>query len=257
MVILVLLFACERWVAHDSRNVGTACLYTVPPERLEPNGKDTIVSGSLDKSVIDAVVNRNMNEIRYCYTRELRKEPGLAGEIIVKFVISNTGWVPKAEIESSTMGNPAVESCITSRFDYVQFPEPKGGGTVVVSYPFVFTPEPQPDQRKKLRTVNFVAGEPLRVEFETGECLSSSCTGVELLSCTVSVGAGTILVEAKTSWKSDESYRGCTQDCEVLTTTCDVGPLDEGTWTMVLGDESITFAVPSKQQAYKVCVSNR
>jgi hypothetical protein len=38
------------------------------------------------------------------------------------------------------MNNPAVESCINGRFMRFQFPEPKGGGIVIVSYPFIFSP---------------------------------------------------------------------------------------------------------------------
>ena len=112
----------------------------VPPERLDPNKEDAIIHGALDESQIDAAIQQVMNQIRYCYQRELVKEPGLHGEITVKFVISGTGSVSKAEIKSSTMGSPTVESCITGRFLHFRFPEPKGGGDVVVSYPFVFTP---------------------------------------------------------------------------------------------------------------------
>ena len=42
--------------------------------------------------------------------------------------------------KSSTMGNKAVEGCINSRFQRFKFPEPKGGGIVIVSYPFIFQP---------------------------------------------------------------------------------------------------------------------
>jgi hypothetical protein len=38
------------------------------------------------------------------------------------------------------MGNSAVEGCIASRFMQFKFPEPKGGGIVIVSYPFIFSP---------------------------------------------------------------------------------------------------------------------
>ena len=103
-------------------------------------GGDPIILGALDKSLIDAVIKRNMNQIRYCYQRELTKQPDLAGKITVKFVISKTGSVSKAETKTSTMGNPTVESCIADRFLHFQFPEPKGGGIVIVSYPFIFSP---------------------------------------------------------------------------------------------------------------------
>ena len=103
-------------------------------------GGDPIILGALDKSLIDAVIKRHMNQIRYCYQRELTKNPSLGGKIVVKFVIAKDGTVSKASTKSSTMGNKAVEGCINSRFMRFQFPEPKGGGIVIVSYPFIFSP---------------------------------------------------------------------------------------------------------------------
>lgn len=103
-------------------------------------GGDPIILGALDKSLIDAVIKRHMNQIRYCYQRQLTKNPDLGGKITVKFVIAKDGTVSKASIKSSSMGSKAVEGCITSRFMRFKFPEPKGGGIVIVSYPFIFAP---------------------------------------------------------------------------------------------------------------------
>ncbi len=113
------------------------------PEQGTPIGQiggDPIVHGELDRSLIDQVVKRNMNKIRYCYQRELVKDPKLAGKLVVKFVIAPDGTVSSATTKSTTMNNSSVESCINSRFMRFQFPEPKNGGSVTVSYPFVFSP---------------------------------------------------------------------------------------------------------------------
>jgi len=103
-------------------------------------GGDPIILGALDKSLIDAVIKRNMSAIRYCYQRELTKNPSLNGKITVKFVIAADGSVSSATTKSSSMSNPAVESCINGRFMRFTFPQPKGGGIVIVSYPFIFSP---------------------------------------------------------------------------------------------------------------------
>jgi len=103
-------------------------------------GGDPIILGALDKSLIDAVIKKHMNQIRYCYQRELPKNPTLGGKVTVKFVISKTGSVSKASTKTSTLNNKAVEGCINSRFMRFKFPEPKGGGIVIVSYPFIFQP---------------------------------------------------------------------------------------------------------------------
>ncbi len=103
-------------------------------------GGDPIILGALDKSLIDAVIKRNMNQIRYCYQRELTKNPAIGGKITVKFVIGKDGTVSTATTKATTMNNSAVEGCINGRFLRFQFPEPKGGGIVIVSYPFIFSP---------------------------------------------------------------------------------------------------------------------
>jgi len=103
-------------------------------------GGDPIILGSLDRALIDEVIKRNMNQIRYCYQRELTKNPSLAGKIVIKFTIAKDGSVSAASTKTTTMKNSAVESCIVGRFMRMQFPQPKGGGIVIVSYPFIFSP---------------------------------------------------------------------------------------------------------------------
>jgi hypothetical protein len=103
-------------------------------------GGDPIILGALDRSLIDEVIKRHMNQIRYCYQRELTKNPALGGKVVIKFTIAKDGTVSQASTKSTTMSNSAVENCIVSRFMRMQFPEPKGGGIVIVSYPFLFSP---------------------------------------------------------------------------------------------------------------------
>ena len=92
--------------------------------------------GEVDKSAIDQVIKRHMNQIRYCYQRALVNEPELAGKVTVKFVIAKDGTVSSAEVKSTTMNNSTVEHCILGRFLRMQFPVPRGGGVAIVSYPF-------------------------------------------------------------------------------------------------------------------------
>jgi TonB family protein len=99
---------------------------------------DAIVLGSLDRAEIDEVIKRNMNQIRYCYQRVLQTQPELSGKLTVKFTIATDGTVSSASSKASTLGAPAVESCIVDRFRRMKFPAPKGGGIVLVSYPFLF-----------------------------------------------------------------------------------------------------------------------
>jgi hypothetical protein len=97
-----------------------------------------IVLGSLDKEIIRRVVRENQAQIKYCYEKELTTTPGLFGKITMKWVITGTGTVSQAKVEQSDMKSKAVEDCIARKIQTWRFPKPKGGGIVIVTYPFVF-----------------------------------------------------------------------------------------------------------------------
>ena len=97
-----------------------------------------MVSGSLDKEIIRRVVRKHRNQVRYCYERELQKNPKLAGRVTVRFRIVASGNVSHAEITSSTLDNQSVERCLVNRHRRWRFPEVRGGGIVTVNYPYVF-----------------------------------------------------------------------------------------------------------------------
>ena len=58
--------------------------------------------------------------------------------IVIKFVIAKDGSVSSAKTNTTSMNNPIVENCICQRFMRLKFPKPKGGGIVIVAYPFTF-----------------------------------------------------------------------------------------------------------------------
>lgn len=96
-----------------------------------------VVEGSMDKELIRRVIHEHRNQVRYCYESELQRHPGLNGKVTIKFVIGPAGQVQKSGVDNSSLGNSAVENCIVARVYQWQFPKPKGGGIVQVSYPFL------------------------------------------------------------------------------------------------------------------------
>ena len=97
-----------------------------------------MVMGSLDKEIIRRIVQEHASQIRYCYEHELTRTPGIFGKIMMKWVISGEGKVNQSQVAESQMKNSNVEQCIARKIQGWVFPKPKGGGIVVVSYPFVF-----------------------------------------------------------------------------------------------------------------------
>jgi TonB family protein len=95
------------------------------------------VRGSLSKEVIRRIIQRHVNEVKFCYEQELNQRPDLQGRVQVKFIISPTGQVQTAALAGSTLGNAKAEQCIVEAVRRWTFPSPEGGGIVVVTYPFV------------------------------------------------------------------------------------------------------------------------
>jgi len=100
-------------------------------------GRTTVVGG-LSRDVINRVIQKHYNEIKYCYEKELTKDPSLYGKVTVMFLIDGTGRVGEALVQQTTMSSEPVESCMINRVRRWVFPAPQGGGTVQVTYPYVF-----------------------------------------------------------------------------------------------------------------------
>jgi TonB family protein len=100
-------------------------------------GGPTVEEG-LKKDEVGAVIHKHTDEIRYCHESALLYKPNLEGKVVVKFGIGPTGRVENATIESSTAGDKSLEQCILKKLVTWQFPKPKGGVHVNVSYPFIF-----------------------------------------------------------------------------------------------------------------------
>ncbi|HJL04437.1 MAG TPA: TonB family protein [Polyangiaceae bacterium LLY-WYZ-15_(1-7)] len=103
--------------------------------RLTPGPVTT--NGGLSREVIRRTVRRHHNEVKFCYEQSLRARPDLEGRVTTRFIISQTGAVTVATVQSSTLGHSDTEACITQAVRRWAFPAPDGGGIVSVTYPFM------------------------------------------------------------------------------------------------------------------------
>jgi TonB family protein len=124
---------------HYGQGVGALAGHrkTRVPEILQSIGE---VRGSLDREIIRRIIRRHINEVRFCYEKELAAHRDLSGRMVVQFNIAPTGQVLASVLQSSTVGNVRVESCTVQAVRRWEFPKPYGGGMTTVSYPFVFAP---------------------------------------------------------------------------------------------------------------------
>jgi len=104
------------------------------------------VQGDLDKSIIRRYVRRNLQKLMYCYEKQLLRTPTLRGTVTAEFTIGRDGLVSAST--ASGIGNTDVETCIAHVLKAIEFPKPKGNGSVTVKYPLTFQPAEPPAGKK-------------------------------------------------------------------------------------------------------------
>ena len=91
---------------------------------------EPIILGALDLSVMTPVVEGLGPAVEGC-----RAQHPASGKVVIKFVVAKDGAVSSATVKSSTTGNAALDGCVAEAFKTPVFPEPKGGGIVITSWP--------------------------------------------------------------------------------------------------------------------------
>lgn len=98
----------------------------------------TTVQGGLKRREISRVIRRSLPRFKFCYEKQLNANPNLGGKVSVYFAISPSGQVARASLRESTIADRRVEECVLDVMRSLRFPPPRGGGIVVVTYPFLF-----------------------------------------------------------------------------------------------------------------------
>jgi TonB family protein len=94
------------------------------------------------KTEIQAVVAANRDKVRACYDAALKNNPGIAGDLVVAFVINPDGSVKSAEVNwsESELHVPELDSCAIDVLRTLKFPPSSRGLESKVNYPFNFNP---------------------------------------------------------------------------------------------------------------------
>jgi hypothetical protein len=100
-----------------------------------PQYDDDESRGGLSPDQIQAVVNRNMGQVLYCYEKGLQAKPTLGGKVSFDMTIGPSGRITKMKV-ADPMGSAFVESCMIAKIRQWQFPHPVGGVNVDFTYPF-------------------------------------------------------------------------------------------------------------------------
>jgi len=97
------------------------------------------VSGQLPPELVARVIRQGHRQFQSCYTQGLDRNPTLAGQLSVRFVIGRRGEVSHATNGGSDLADAAVVRCVVDAFYELSFPEPKDG-IVSVQFPMRFSP---------------------------------------------------------------------------------------------------------------------
>ncbi len=100
----------------------------------------TVIKGCLAEQVVGRVVARHNTQVKYCYEKELQRNPDLSGKVVMAFTIDGKGDVLESRVSESTLGSSAVEQCVGRVVSHMKFPPCEGGGIAEVTYPWLFKP---------------------------------------------------------------------------------------------------------------------
>lgn len=92
------------------------------------------IAGSLSAAEISAVVKKHLPALRACSETDAGV---LLGRVDVRFTIDPTGATRNPKLWNST-ASPAQSSCTLRVVSGFVFPKPRGGGTITVTYPFIY-----------------------------------------------------------------------------------------------------------------------
>lgn len=112
-----------------------------PPEDdapLEPPAPSAPVPAAQMPAALQAVVEEQVkDEIAACLESWAAVEPGLGGRVLLEFELGPTGLQGVSILDHSAVPMGPL-SCFASAIWEARWPAPEGGGSLTVTYPFVF-----------------------------------------------------------------------------------------------------------------------
>jgi TonB family protein len=121
----------------------------LPPSAPATPDTEATPKDARGKEEIQRVVADNRDKVRACYDAALKENPGIAGDLVVSFVIDPDGSVKSAEVNwaESELHVPELDTCAVAVVKALKFPASSRGLESKVNYPFNFNPAP-PDRPK-------------------------------------------------------------------------------------------------------------
>ena len=126
---------------------GLACAVSSPPVVVDdPDPTPVLVpeaEAPLSPEEVRTVIRAKIGEIRGCFDAGLARQPGLGGRLVLRFTIDARGRAQDISVIEDELheAEATVAPCLLAALPRWQFPLPRDGGSMTLSYPFVFTAE--------------------------------------------------------------------------------------------------------------------
>ncbi len=104
------------------------------------SGGGAVMMGSISHEFFRKKIRDQVSAIRRMYRRYLRKNPSVRGKVVLAITIGPDGKVTKVRVARSDIKDLKFLEKLVDFVKKLRFGPPLGGGKVVVSYPFVFSP---------------------------------------------------------------------------------------------------------------------
>ena len=99
-----------------------------------------LASHQMPHTDVMKVMRANNAKVQACWKAALKNDPSTAGEVKLKFVISNDGAVRVWKDDGSSMSDPDVTNCVGKLLQKLKFPKQKSPGDAWGSYSIHLSP---------------------------------------------------------------------------------------------------------------------
>ena len=102
------------------------------------SGLDLSGDGTIAQSLIEKILAKHLDKLRYCYEKALLSDASLGGNVLLQWTIVTSGEARNVRTLRSAINSSQMQTCINREISKIAFPKP-AGGEVIVKFPFNFT----------------------------------------------------------------------------------------------------------------------
>ncbi len=88
-------------------------------------------TGTIDSKAVNAYINSHFSQVKACYERRLKVNSFLEGKLDLNIVISTSGKVSAVTVNSDSVRDAEMLSCVRATIRGWDFPKPQGGRVVI------------------------------------------------------------------------------------------------------------------------------